>query len=504
MNHDCVVALDAGSGSGRSAVLDLEGDVLGVVTEDWTPHVPEDAPLGSEFDPQEMWAVLSRTTRRAMEQVALRPQAGVAPQAVRAISATSQRDGVVFLDAEGQEIHCSTNRDARGVMHAEDIAQEFGEAIYCITGRWPLGMSGLARLWWFRIHRPKVYELVAQVLMISDWLIYRLCGEFCSEPTNACSSMLFDVGQHSWSSELAELLGYSPQIYPPCYTPGKVAGTLTAQAADGLGLPEGIAVVVGAGDSQAACLGCAAFDDGTTTIIAGTTLPIQMVLSHPVFDDLHRLHLGAYVTPGRWVLESNGGLAGTAYRWFCETFAGAGPSAYATLEEEMRKAEPGEVLAVMGPQLADFRELAFPPPSTLVFPFLGVLEQLPTRGSFGRAILENVGYAARGNLEQLEEISGQEITSLNLCGGLARSSLLAQIIADVCQRSVRVPVVREASCVGAAICAAVGAECYPDLRSAAEVMVHWEPTVEPDRANVRRYRGLYRKWVKLFERARGL
>lgn len=498
MNHDCVVALDAGSGSGRSAVLDLEGNLLGVATEDWAPHVPEDAPLGSEFDPQEMWAVLSRTTRRALER------AGVAPQAVRAISATSQRDGVVFLDVEGQEIHCSTNRDARGVMHAEDIAQEFGEAIYPITGRWPLGMSGLARLWWFRIHRPKVYERVAQILMISDWLIYRLCGEFCSEPTNASSSMLFDVGQHSWSSELAELLGYSPQIYPPCYTPGEVAGMLTAQAADALGLPEDLAVVVGAGDSQAACLGCAAFDDGTTTIIAGTTLPIQMVLSHPVFDDLHRLHLGAYVAPGRWVLESNGGLAGTVYSWFCQAFVGAGPSAYATLEEEMRKAEPGEVLAVLGPQSADFRELAFPPKSTLVFPFLGVLEQLPTRGSFGRAILENVAYAARGNVEQLAEISGQEITSLNLCGGLARSSLLNQIVADVCQRPVCVPLVREASCVGVAICAAVGAEVYPDLRSAAEAMVHWEPTVEPDRANVRRYKGLYRKWTKLFEKARGL
>jgi sugar (pentulose or hexulose) kinase len=498
MKIDCIIALDAGSGSGRSAILDLEGTLLGSAAEDWSPRVPEDEPLGSEFDPQEMWAVLSSTTRRAVEQ------AGVDPQAVRGISATSQRDGAVFLDADGRELHCSTNRDARGVLHAEDIAKEFGETIHSIAGRWPLGLGAMARLWWFRVHSPEVYERIARVCMISDWLTYRLCGEVCSEPTNASSSLLFDVVECTWSSELAECLGYSSQLYPPCYYPGERVGTLTASAAEALGLPEGIPVAAGAGDSQAACLGCAAFEDGATTVIAGTTMPVQMVLSHPVFDELHRLHLGAYVTPGRWVLESNGGIAGTCYRWFCEAFVGKGPSAYETLEEEMREVAPGEVLAVLGPQVADFRELSFPPKSTFVFPFLGGTEEPPRRGAFARAILENIAYAARANVEQLEGISGQDTTSLNLCGGLARSQLLAQLIADVSQRPIHVPTVREASSLGAAICAAVGGEIYPDLPAAANAMVHWEPVVEPDPAKARRYRGLYRKWTKLFEKARGL
>jgi len=498
MKPDYVIALDAGSGSWRSAVFDSGGNLLGLAAEDWSPYTPENEPLGSEFDPQEMWAVLCRTIRRAMEQ------AGADPRAVRGISATSQRDGVVFLDANGRELHCSTNRDARGVLHAEEIAKKFGRAIYRITGRWPLGLDAMARLWWFRLHCPEVYERIAQVCMISDWLTYRLCGEICSEPTNASSSMLLDVVQQAWSPELAELLGYSLQLCPPCYRPGQVVGMLTAQAAGALGLPAGILVTAGAGDSQAACLGCAAFADGATTVIAGTTVPVQMVLSQPVFDAEHRLQLGAYVLPGRWVLESNGGLAGTSYRWFCETFVGTIPLAYTMLEEEMRDVEPGKVLAVMGPQVADFRELTFPPKSTLIFPFLGGTEQPPTRGAFGRAILENIACAVRGNVEQLTEISGQEITALNLCGGLAHSNLFVQITADVCQRPVRVPVVREASCVGAAICAAVGAGIHHDLPSAAEAMAHWEKTVEPNRTTGRAYKGLYRKWTRLFEQARGL
>jgi autoinducer 2 (AI-2) kinase len=498
MKPDCVVALDAGSGSGRTAVFDLRGNLLGAASENWSPHVPEDEPLGAEFHPGAMWAALGRTTRRALAL------AGVPAGSVRGISATSQRDGCVFLDSEGNELLCSTNRDARGVMHAEDLAKEFGETIYRVTGRWPLGLNAMDRLGWLRIHKPEVYARVAVILMISDWLIYRLSGQACSEPTNASSSLLFDVGQACWSAELTGLLGHSDHVCPPCYLPGHVAGGLTASAAEDLGLVEGIPVAVGAGDSQAACLGCAAFGDGVTTIIAGTTVPVQMILSHAVFDALHRIHLGAYVLPQRWVLESNGGLAGTSYRWFCEAFVGPGASAYAVLEKEVQEAAPGEVMAVAGPQVADFRELAFPPRSLFTFPFLAATERPPGRGAFGRAILENIAFAVRGNVDQVAGISGQAVSTLNLCGGLAHSSVLTHIVADVCQMTVHVPRVREASALGAAICAAVGCGAYRDVGSAARAMVQWEEAVEPDAGSVRRYKGLYRKWTALFAQARGL
>jgi len=498
MQKDCLIALDVGSVAGRSAVFDVEGRLLGVAMEEWTPRVPDDEPLGSEFDPHEVWAALCRTTRLALEQ------AGLSPQTVRGLSATSQRDGVVFLDACGHEIYCGTNRDIRGALYAEDIARQFGSLIYQVTGRWPLGLDALARLWWFRLQRPDVFQRLAHLCMISDWLIFRLSGRFCSEPTNASSSMLFDVVECAWSPELAALVGFSMEICPPCCPPGTAVGALTAPAAEALGLPAGIPVVTGAGDSQAACLGCNAFEDGATTVIAGTTMPLQMVLAQPVLDDSHRPHLGAHVVPGRWVLESNAGLAGAAYRWFCEAFVGKGVPAYHKLEREARASRPGEAMAVLGPQIADFHELTFPPKSTFAFPYLGGVERLPTRGSLARAILENIAYAVRGNLEQLAAVGGQQPDTLNLCGGLSRSPLFTQIVADVCQRRVQVPTVRETSSLGAVICAAVGARLYPDLLSAAQAMAHWEPIVEPQPATARIYKGLYRQWTRLFEQARRL
>jgi len=267
---------------------------------------------------------------------------------------------------------------------------------------------------------------------------------------------------------------------------------------------------VGAGDSQAAGLGCAAFEDGTMFTVAGTTLPLQMALAEPLLDPRYRLQTGGYLLPDRWVLESNGGLAGAIYRWFAETFAGADPD-YDQLEQEAAAAPTGQVLAVLGPQIADFSCLRFPPPSLFRFPFLGALEEPITRGNFARSILESVAYAIRGNLEQIIAVSGRAAPTLrlcsgqalHLCGGLARSGLLVQIVADVCERPVRVPVVREASCLGAGICAAVGAGAFPSLQAAARTMVRWEPLVEPS-PTARRYRRLYAQWRKLLDKAVGL
>ncbi|HID88658.1 MAG TPA: hypothetical protein EYP52_02980, partial [Anaerolineae bacterium] len=459
----------------------------------WALAESGDDLLIREFDPERTWAAVAQAIREALRR------ADVPPSEVRAIAATSQRDGCVFLDAEGRELCCALNRDARGVVHADEITGDFGEQVFQTTGRWPLGLGPLERLWWMRRNRPRTYRRIGHILMIRDWLTYRMSGALLSEPTGASSSLLFDIHRRRWAVDLAEEMDLPTSIFPPCIEPGTVAGPLLPLAAADLGLPAGIPVVVAPADSQAAALGCAVLERGEAVAIAGTTMPVMMVLDRPLLDPSHRLQTGVHALPDRWVLESNAGLAGTVYRWFAHTFAGPEPD-YDRLEREATAAYPGEVLASAGPTIADFSTLRIPPPSFFRFPFLGMVEEPPTRGAFARAILENIGFAARANLEQLEEAVGHKAHSLHLCGGLAHSSLLAHIVADVCERPVRVPAVREASCLGAAVCAAVGAGLYPTLRTGAEGMVRWEPEVEPG-PGARRYRCLYAHWRDLLEKS---
>lgn len=519
-----LLVLDAGSGGGRCLVVDTAGKEVAFAYRPWTMKVPPENSMGSVFDPEEWWGALVDAAREALAKAGTRgvgggaagPTGGTGEPAsgagrrILAVSTTSLRDGVVFLDGDGREVYCGTNRDGRAIGLGFEIAQSVGERQWHITGRWPLGLDAAARLLWFKREAPEVLARVRHVLMVSDWLVYRLSGALSVEPTNASSSGLFDMERGTWSAELAAAHGFDPAILPPVRWPGEVAGRLAPATAATLGLPEGLPVVTGLGDSQSGCLGSGAWEPGDTTIIAGTTAPVLQVAAEPFRDPSHRIWSGAYAAPGRWAVESNAGTAGTVYAWFAENFVrpeetetgdrarqatgkagreGMGRNPYAVLEEEVAAAPAGQVLAWLGPAVADFSALAFPSEATIKFPALGFF-CTPSRGMPARAVLENIAFALRGNVEQLPA----KPDLVRVCGGLSRSRAFLGILASVLGTRVAAPAVREATGAGAAIAAAVGAGAYPDLAGATRAMVDLSEVVEPDPDLVGLYAGVYPNW----------
>lgn len=495
-NNELLMVLDAGGGGCRCLIFTPAGAPVASAYLPWSFHAPADVPFGSEFNPDEFWRLLGEVTTRALQE------GTVSPRAIQGIGTTSFRDGVVFLDENGVELYGGSNMDARGITCAGDIAARIGgERVKEITGRHPLGLDAAARLLWFRENRPAEYERIRHILMVSDWIVYRLTGTYTSEPSNACSSMLFDIRKGEWSAEIAAALEL-PSIFPPCRQGGERAGLLSPAAAEHLGLPAGIPVAVGMGDSQAGVLGCGCTEHGRTAAILGTTMPVQMVVAEPVDDPAGRTWLGNHVLPGRWVLESNGGAAGMALQWYRDHFASPGSAdPFGDLERVAAAEEPGAAFAFLGPRVADMSSLQFPLYGAIFFPTLGMTPSL-TGPRLARAVLENVAYAARGNLEQLEELAGVKVERLYACGGMTRSPLMVRILAAVCGVPVAVPAVREASSLGAAMGAAVAGGLYRSLPEAAAAMARLEEPVL-DESLARQYRGLYREWQDLNQKLSG-
>lgn len=487
-----LLAWDAGTASCRCLIADCEARQA-ALTRDGVPTFRDEGVPGSlEFDPQQMWETFVRLTREAV--------GSVSPDQVLALSVTSFRDGMIFLDVEGGVLYAGTNRDARAVAQGFEMAQQHGETVYRVTGRWPLGTDGAAHLLWMRKFQPEDYDRVRKVLMVGDWLAYRLCGAFCSEPTGASSSLLFDVRERRWSTEVAEALELPASIFPDVVPPGSVVGELGEDVAYQLGLKPGTPVVAGLADTQAACLASGALEDGDTVAVAGSTMPLQMTIDEPLMDPGHRTWTGAHALDGLWSLESSAGLAGVTYGWLWEAF-GEGQSSdegYAVLDTEAESAPPGSAMAFLGPWIADHGRLQFPSRVGFLAPFPATLEPPLTRPKMARAVLENIAFALRGNLSQLEQISGREAGSLTVCGGLSRSRVFNQMVADVTQVPVRVPAVHESSALGAAMCAARGVGIYRDLRDAVQGMCRWAEPVEPHQALRGTYRTLYRRWLKQY------
>ena len=490
-----LVALDAGTGGGKCTVFDPRGRLLAAHQEAWSYTVARHPEMPFvrcfSFDPDAFWAVMCRCVRTALERAA------VDPREVAGVATTSQREGCVFLDASGDEIYAGPNLDARGFAEGmEVLAALGGERLYQITGHSAPFIFPLARYLWFRKKDPRP---VAHLLMINDWLTYRLSRELVAEPSNATESMLFDLRARGWSQEILERFEIPAEILPPVMLPGTKVGGVLETAARQCGLLAGTPVLVGGADTQCSLLGAGAVDVGDTAATLGTTTPVQTVVGEPKFDPAANLWAGCHVVPDRWVLESNAGDTGDAYQWLLELIAGDRPPAERfVLAEAWASEVPAiEALAFVGPSVFDLTKMRPNKPGGLLFPFPS-MHLRPGRGALVRAFLESVGFAIRANLAQIASLTGASPGSLFLSGGMARSRTLVTLIRDITGLPVRLGAEPESAALGCAILTAAGTGLYPDVTTAARAMiVHREEHPDPEKSA--RFEDGYAKWRALYD-----
>jgi sugar (pentulose or hexulose) kinase len=487
------VALDAGTGGGKCVIFDAAGHILGVHREPWSYEVRTnpDLPFVKEFsfDAPAFWGILSRCVRTALAQ------ADLTPAAIEGVAATSQREGCVFLNAGREEVYAGPNLDGRGFSEALEVLSTLGERLYRITGHSAPFIFPLVRYLWFRKHAS---ERVAHLLMINDWITYRLCGELTAEPSNATESMLFDLEQRCWSEEILSTFNIPRGILPTIRSPGERVGSITKAAAAATGLLAGTPVFVGGADTQCSLLGAGALEPPMTAATLGTTSPMQTVLDRVVFDDQGTLWAGCHVIPDRWVLESNIGDTGDAYLWLLDLVSGGRPrdEAYA-LGEQLASAGIGApTMMFVGPAVFNLGKLRPSQPGGILFPYPG-MHLRPDRSTLVRAFVESIGFAVRANLEQLAAVHGCGSTEITLSGGMTRSTALTQAIADIVGLPVRIAAEPESAALGCAILIAASGHGGP--AGAAQQMVRHHLR-QPNSELHERYSAPYWKWRELYTR----
>ena len=495
------MTIDAGTGSGRALVFDVEARPIAAAHREWRlPSVP-DYPGSAVFDTQTAWSLICECIREA------RARADVPASAIAAVTATSMREGMVLYDQDKREIWACPNIDARAREEADAlVAQGLAEQIYNIAGDWT-GIISPPRFLWLARHQPEIWQRTRWMSMIADWVLFRLCGEIATDPSCGSSSGLFDLRSQCWSDVLMSRLDLPPQIFPPIVTPGTTLGRLTSQAARQTGLKPGTPVVMGGADTQLALLGAGATQADCLTIVGGTFWQTAWLCDRPLIDPQRRLRTLCHVLPGLWMTEGIGFLNGLAMRWVRDTVCGA---------QEVR--QPGEEA---DPYVAVERLAAGAPPGAdgifaLVSDsmnarcwvqaptcFIGVDVTNPGhtgdrgRGLLARAVQESAAFTALAHAQMLQDLSGQTATRLAFCGGASKGTLWTQIMADVCNVPVWVPQGKETTSLGAALCALVGLRLYDSLPEAAKALVGWDRVVEPNTEHVKTYEGIAQRALEL-------
>jgi autoinducer 2 (AI-2) kinase len=493
-----ILVADAGTSSARCLVFDRTGTVVGSATRRWSYiDEPDSSPLSRAFDPEGLWPTLCSLIALSMKD------AEISPKAIVAITATSQRQAVVFLDKSGREIYAGPNLDLRAVFEGAAIDEEMGDRVYETTGHLPSFLLAPAKLRWFKANRPEAFDKIACVVTLADWIRLRLTGDVASELTLAAEAGLLDIRRRMWCGDLLRDMGLASNDMP-LLEAGTSAGLITAQVSAETGMPEGTPVAVAAADTQCGLLGMGVASEYQVGIVAGWSAALQMVTLEPVLSPESRTWAGCFPGEDKWVLESSPGDVGNSYRWLGDTLFGGVPDPFLEMDALAEAVPVGSDGAVtfLGPSRMDMARLGmrlggflFPVP--LTFSDLG-------RGQLVRGSLEAIAYAVKSNLLQIEELTGTPARNIAVGGGMTLTTTWTRVLADVLGRETLVSSTPEVSGLGASLCARTAVGEFTSLEEAAASVRPLLQRQEPDAAPSAEYQDLFARWVELSDGLQGM
>jgi autoinducer-2 kinase len=500
MSEELLLAIDAGTGSCRAVVFDAAGRQVSISQREYSHRELPGAAGSQVFDTDSNWSLICKSIRDVLRDIS--------PSAIKAVSATSMREGMVLYDRHGKETWACPNVDSRATAEAGELVRSgLAEEIYREAGDW-VAITAPARFRWIARHEPEIFGSIARVGMLGDWILTRLSGEFVTDPSLGSSSGMFSLARRDWSERVLEACDLDVAVFPPVVDPGTVIGAITPEAAEQTGLVRGTPVVVGGADTQLSLLGIGVTEPGRLTIVGGSFWQCTAVLDEPLIDPEGRLRTLCHTVPDRWMMEGLGFYSGLVMRWFRDGFcelealeaARTAGDVYTLMENKAAAVPPGAngIFGLFSNVMRASRWVHGPPG------FLGfdvADSQGSSRIACFRAIEESAAYVTRAHVEIVREVTGITPGEAVLTGGAAKGTLWPQIVADTIGIPVRIPVVKESTALGAAIYAGVGGGLYDDAAATGQRLVQIERTFEPAAATTAAYEELYQQWRALYSAA---
>lgn len=497
MKH--LLALDAGTGSGRAVIFDETGRQLATAQREWT-HIEEEGVPGSmKFDWESNWKILLDCIHEAGSQVPNLDIVGVA--------ATSMREAIVLYDEKGREIWACANVDARAVKEVSTLRRRYPglEAeVYRKSGQ-TYSLSAIPRLLWVKEHAPETYRRAAAVVMLSDWIAHRLGAPLTVDPSNGGTTALFSLSTRRWDPSIAEACDLKKELLSAkVYEAGEQMGEVSLQAAEATGLKAGTPIIMGGGDAQLGSIGVGAVRPGQCAVFGGSFWQQEINMENPLVDSTGRVRINFHAVPNLWQAEGIAFFPGLVLRWFRDAICpdikkkaeAEKVSAYVLISRMASSVAPGSngIIPIFSDAM-NYSKWYHAAPSFLN---LKIDENLSSRAAMARSLMENAAIVTRVNLQRITEFTGTEPEQVIFAGGASVDPFWSQILADVLQKPVSTRKVKEATALGAAMCAGKGSGVYPGFDEAVAAVVQEEQTFEPNKKNSGVYEDLTDRWSRAY------
>ncbi|HJB98265.1 MAG TPA: rhamnulokinase [Candidatus Acutalibacter pullicola] len=380
----------------------------------------------------------------------------------------------LLLDRQGKPLgNAVSYRDSRTQgMDRLVEARISPEELYARTGIQKQAFNTIYQLMAVKQQEPALLEQAQRLLLVPEYLTYRLTGRRESEYTNATTTGLVNAQTKTWDEEILDRLGYPRRLFGELRQPGFSVGGLSPQVQERVGFDCQV-LLPATHDTASAFLAVPAKENGVY-LSSGTWSLLGTELPAPVLTEESRrcnfTNEGGYQYRFRY-LKNIMGL------WMLQSTrreAGEGTS-FAALEQAARDA--GEF-----PSRIDVNHPSFLAPESMGEAVRSLCRETgqpvpATLGELAACVYHSLAQSYARSIQELSALTGKSYTAVNVVGGGSRDSYLNQLTAQ----ATGLPVYAgptEGTALGNLLVQMLAQGEFPDLAAARRAIRHSFPMKE--------------------------
>ncbi|MBP8996666.1 MAG: xylulokinase [Anaerolineaceae bacterium] len=487
MSDGYFLGIDVSTTGSKALLIDTAGSVIAVASSPHTLSTPK--PLWSEQDPEEWWQATAQSIRSVLQASTIKPGA------IKSIGLTGQMHGLVLLGESGVVLRPAILwNDQRTQAQCDEIHRIIGrERLIQICGNIALTGFTAPKILWVAQNEPEIYTQARHVLLPKDYIRYRLTGEYAMDKADGSGTILFNLKERGWSSELLSALNIPESWMPPTFEGTEFTGVVNNSAAAETGLLAGTPVVAGGGDQSAQAVGVGSVEPGIIGLSVGTSGVVFATTPSALIEPQGRLHAFCHAVPGMWHFMGVMLSAAGSLQWFRDTLAPG--EDFDTLMKEAETVPAGCEGLQFLPYLSGERT-PHPDPNARGA-FIG-LTLRHHRSSLTRSVLEGVAFGLKDGFMLIQEAGLPSFTQIRASGGGTKSALWRQILASVLNYELVTVNTSEGAAFGAALLAGVGAGAWSDVLSACHQTIRVTARTLPNPQDVVVYQHSYSLYRDLY------
>ena len=471
-----IMALDAGTTSNRCILFNKAGEICSVAQKEFAQYYPR--PGWVEHDANEIWATQLGVALSAMNKV------GARAEDIAAIGITNQRETTIVWDKEtGEPIchaivwQCRRTSEYCDELKARGLTEKFRQKTGLIIDAY----FSATKLKWILDHIPGARERAerGELLFgtVETWLIWKLTGgkAHVTDYSNASRTMLFDIHKLDWDDTLLKALNIPRTMLPEVRSSSEIYGYTEIQ---GVKVP----IAGMAGDQQAALFGQTCFDAGEAKNTYGTGCFLLMNTGDTICRSKNGLLTTIAISLNgkvEYALEGSVFVGGAVIQWVRDGL------------RMIQESRDSEYYAQKVPDnggvyiVPAFTGLGAPYWDMYARGAIVGITRGTTQNHIIRAAEESIAYQSYDLVHAMELDVGQPITALKVDGGASRDQFLMQFQADILNKTVLRPAIRETTALGAAYLAGLATDVWKDrgeIRSLWHCNMTFTPNMEaPER-----------------------